>query len=133
VCPYRLRIFSLTLIGKGKEREDASHVRRRATSGIIAQIWPNPRRGGVKAKHSPLSQLEIILRVKLNLQGALAIAIHHDLHDHHTGILCQEVTLVSHPLVMVVIVIMLMCNIMLFIVQCPCVVMALIIFYTHKK
>jgi hypothetical protein len=31
--PYRSRIFSLTLTRKSKEREDASHARRRATSG----------------------------------------------------------------------------------------------------
>jgi hypothetical protein len=45
------RIFSLTLIGKSKEREDASHAGRRATSGTAIQLWPNPKKGGVKARH----------------------------------------------------------------------------------
>jgi hypothetical protein len=50
VCPSRSRIFSLTLIRKSKEREDASHVGRRATFEIIAQIQSNPKRGA-KARH----------------------------------------------------------------------------------
>jgi hypothetical protein len=45
-------IFSLTLIGKSKERDDASHVERRATSRIIAQIRLNLRKGAAKAKRS---------------------------------------------------------------------------------
>jgi hypothetical protein len=50
VCLWRSRIFSLTLRGKSKEREDASHVGRRATSGTAVQLWPNPKRGGAKAR-----------------------------------------------------------------------------------
>jgi hypothetical protein len=48
--PYRSKIFSLTLTGKSKGREDASHVGRRATSGTTVQIWLNPKRGGAKAR-----------------------------------------------------------------------------------
>jgi hypothetical protein len=39
-----------TLTGKSKEREGASHVGRRATSGTTVQIWPNPKRRGAKAR-----------------------------------------------------------------------------------
>jgi hypothetical protein len=35
---------------KSKEREDASHVGRRATSGIAVQLWPNPERRGAMAR-----------------------------------------------------------------------------------
>jgi hypothetical protein len=35
---------------KQREREDASHVGRRATSGTAVQLWPNPKRGGAKAR-----------------------------------------------------------------------------------
>jgi hypothetical protein len=42
--PLQSSISSLSLTGKNKEREDASHVGRRANSGIIAQIRLNPRR-----------------------------------------------------------------------------------------
>jgi hypothetical protein len=72
VCPCRSRIFSLILTGKGKEREDASHVGRMVTSGIIAQIWPNPKRGGVKARRLQVSRLGMILQVKMNRQGRAA-------------------------------------------------------------
>jgi hypothetical protein len=44
-----LRIFSLTLTQKDKEKEAVSHVGRRATFGIIAQTRLHLRRG-VKAK-----------------------------------------------------------------------------------
>jgi hypothetical protein len=40
--PLQSRIFSLTLTGKSKEREDASHAGRRATLGTTIQIWSNP-------------------------------------------------------------------------------------------
>jgi hypothetical protein len=47
--PLQVEDLLLTLIGKGKEREDASHAGRRATSQKTIQIWPNPQRG-VKAR-----------------------------------------------------------------------------------
>jgi hypothetical protein len=80
------------LIGKNEERKDDSDVGRRATFGIICQIRLNPRRGGAKAKCSPLSGLGMILQGKLNLQGATSITLHHALHDHLTNALWQEVT-----------------------------------------
>jgi hypothetical protein len=58
---YTSRIFSLTLT-----REDASHVGTWVTSGIIAQIRSNPRRGGAKARRSQVSKLGMILHVKMN-------------------------------------------------------------------
>jgi hypothetical protein len=97
-----LRIFSLTLIGKSKEREDASHEGRMATLGTTVQIWPNPQRGGVKARHSQVSRLGITLQAKMILQGLVATTLHHTLHGHHTNALWQEVKQVSHPLVMIV-------------------------------
>jgi hypothetical protein len=69
VCPYRSRIFSLKLTEKIKEREDVAHVGRRAISRIIAQIRPNPRRGGAKTRCLQVSRLRMILRAKMILQG----------------------------------------------------------------
>jgi hypothetical protein len=85
--PCNSRIFSLTLIGKRKEREDVSHVGRRATSRIIAQIWPNPKRGGAKTRCLHVSKLGMILQAKMILQGFVATALHHALHGHHTNAL----------------------------------------------
>jgi hypothetical protein len=98
--PCRSRIFYLTLTGKSKEREDASHAGRRATSGTTVQIWPNPQRGGAKARRLQVSKPGMTLQVKMNLQGHASIALHHALHGHHTNALWQEVKQVSHPLVM---------------------------------
>jgi hypothetical protein len=81
-------IFSLTLIGKGKEREDASHVGRRATTGTTIQIWPNPKRGGAKAKRLQVSKLGMTLQAKMNLQGRAAT---DPRHTHHASVLWQEV------------------------------------------
>jgi hypothetical protein len=84
-------------------------VGKRATSEIIAQIWLNPKRGGAKAKHLQVSRLGMILQAKINLQD-VAIALYHVLHTlHHTNALWQEVTRVSHPLVMIVTVMMRIC------------------------
>jgi hypothetical protein len=44
----------------------------------------------------------MILQAKMILQGLLATALHHAPHDHHTNNLRQEVILVSHPLVMII-------------------------------
>jgi hypothetical protein len=90
---------------KRKEIEDAPRVGRRVTSEIIAQIWSNPRRGGAKAKRSQVLRLGMILQVKMNLQGAATIALHHALH---ANALWQKVKQVSHPLVTIVIVIAMM-------------------------
>jgi hypothetical protein len=73
-------------------------VGRRATSEIIAQIWPNPRSGGAKTSHLQVLRLGIILQAKMNLQGPTATA----LHAHHTNALWKEVTQVSHPLVIAI-------------------------------
>jgi ribulose bisphosphate carboxylase small subunit len=73
-----------------------------ATFGTIAQIRLNPRKGGVEAKHSQLSRLEMILQVKMILQGAAAIALHHALHDHHTNGIWQKVNHMTHLLVMMI-------------------------------
>jgi hypothetical protein len=75
---------------------------RRATSGIIAQIWPNPKGGGAKTRHLQASRLGMILQAKMNLKGIVATSLHHALHAHHTNALWQEVTQVSHPLVIAI-------------------------------
>jgi hypothetical protein len=77
------------LIGKSKEREDASHAGRKVTSGTTVQIWLNPQRGGAKARD--LQGLEMILQAKMILQGLAATAPHHTLHGHLTNALWQEV------------------------------------------
>jgi hypothetical protein len=86
--PCRPRIFSLILIGKSKEREDALHAGRRATSGTTVQIWLNPKRGGAKARHLQVSKLRMTLQAKMNLQGCIATDPHH---SHHASALWQEV------------------------------------------
>jgi hypothetical protein len=97
-----MMIFSLTLIGKSKEREEVVHVGRRAISRIIAQIRPNQRRGGAKARRLQVLRLRMILQMKMILQGSASTTLHHALHGHHTNALWQEVNQVSHPLVMIV-------------------------------
>jgi hypothetical protein len=52
--PQQVEEFSLTLTGKSKEREDASHAGRMATLVTTIQIWPNLQRG-VKARRLQLS------------------------------------------------------------------------------
>jgi hypothetical protein len=47
----------------------------------------------------------MILQAKMTIQGLAATALHHALHIHHTNALWQEVNKVSHPLVMIVMVI----------------------------
>jgi hypothetical protein len=81
-------IFSLTLTGKSKEREDASHAGRRATLGTVVQLWPNPQKGGVRARRLQVSKLGMTLQVKMNLQRRIAIDPHH---DHHASALWLEV------------------------------------------
>jgi hypothetical protein len=84
---------------KSKERDDASHAGRRATSRTTVQIWPNPQRGGAKTRCLQVSKLGMTLQVKMNLQGHATTALHRALHGHHTNALWQEVKQVSHPLV----------------------------------
>jgi hypothetical protein len=103
VCPCRSRIFSLILSGKSKYREDALDVGRRAIFQIFAQIRPNPRREGTKARHLQVSRLGMIFQAKMILQELTTTALHHALHDHHKNALWQEVKQVSHPLVMILI------------------------------
>jgi hypothetical protein len=87
---------------KIKEREDALHAGRRATSGTTFQIWPNPQRGGTKARYSQVLRLGMILQVKMILQALASTALHHVLHGNLTNALWQEVKQVSHPLVTIV-------------------------------
>jgi hypothetical protein len=50
-------------------------MRRRDIYKIIAQISLNPRKGGAKARRSQVSKLGMILQVKMNLQGVVALFI----------------------------------------------------------
>jgi 3-dehydroquinate dehydratase len=100
--PLQVEDLLFNIDRKNKERDDASHVGRRAISGITAQIRPNPRRGGAKVRHFQVSRLGMILQAKMNLQGLVATTLHQALHSHHTNALWQEVNQVSHPLVMIV-------------------------------
>jgi hypothetical protein len=84
-------IFSLTLTGKCKEREEASHAGRRATSGTTVQTCLNPQRGGAKPRRLQVSKLEITLQAKMNLQGHATTNPHHAHHGHHASALWQEV------------------------------------------
>jgi hypothetical protein len=84
-------IFSLTLTRKTKEREDASHAGRRATSGTTVQLWPNPKRGGAKAWRLQVSKLGMTFQAKMNLQGRAATDSHHAHHGHHASASWQEV------------------------------------------
>jgi hypothetical protein len=104
--PLQVEDLLFNIDRKNKGREDSSHVGRRATFRIISQIQLNPRRVGAKARRSQRSRLRMMLQVKMNLQGAATIALHHAFHAlHPTNALWQEVTQVSHPLVMIVILI----------------------------
>jgi hypothetical protein len=78
----------------------------RVTLGTAVQIWSNPQRGGAKARRLQVSRLRITLQAKMNLQGHAATDPHHAHHGHNTSALWQEVKQVSHPLVMIVIVMM---------------------------
>jgi hypothetical protein len=77
-------IFSLTLTRKSKEREDASHARRRATSGIAVKTWPNPQTEGAKARRLQVSKLGMTLQAKINHQGHATTDPHH---AHHASAL----------------------------------------------
>jgi hypothetical protein len=62
---------------------------RRVTLGIIAQIRLHPRGGGAKAKPH---------------QGSMTIVTLH--HAHRTSALWHEVTLMIHPLVSMIVIVM---------------------------
>jgi hypothetical protein len=55
------------------------------------QTWPNPQRGGAKAKCLQVSKLGMTLQAKMNLQGHAATDPHHAHHGHHASALWQEV------------------------------------------
>jgi hypothetical protein len=48
--PLQVEELLFNIDKKNKEREDASHVGRMATSGTVVQTWPNPKKGGAKAR-----------------------------------------------------------------------------------
>jgi hypothetical protein len=48
--PLQVEDLLFNITGKSKEREDASHAGRRATSGTIVQLWLNPKRRGARAR-----------------------------------------------------------------------------------
>jgi hypothetical protein len=83
--PLQVEDLLFNIDRKSKEREDASHARRRATSGTAVQIWPNPQRGGAKARRLQVSKLGMTLQTKMNLQGRAAIDTHHTHHGHHAS------------------------------------------------
>jgi hypothetical protein len=89
--PLRVKDLLFNIDRKGKERENASHAGKRATSGTIVQIWPNPQRGGAKERRLQVSKLGMTLQAKMNLQGHVATGPHHAHHDHHASALWQEV------------------------------------------
>jgi hypothetical protein len=100
--PLQVEDLLFNINRKSKEKEDASHVGRRVISGITAQIRPNPRRGRAKARCLQVLRLGTILPAKMNPQETMATTLHHALHIHYTNALWQEVNQVSHPLVMIV-------------------------------
>jgi hypothetical protein len=55
--PLRVEDLLFSIDRKSKEKEDASHAGRRATSGTAVQLWPNPKRGGAKARRLQVSKL----------------------------------------------------------------------------
>jgi hypothetical protein len=89
--PLQIEDLLFNIDMKKQRREDASHVGRRATSRTAVQIWPNPQRGGAKARHLQVLKLGITLQAKINLQGRAATDPHHAHHGHHVTVLWQEV------------------------------------------
>jgi hypothetical protein len=53
--PLQLEDLLFNIDRKSKEREDASLAGKRATSGTIVQLWPNPQKGGAKSRRSQVS------------------------------------------------------------------------------
>jgi hypothetical protein len=63
--PLQIEDLLFNIDRKNKEREDASHAGRRATSRTIVQLWPNPQRGGAKPRRrSQVSRLGMALLAK---------------------------------------------------------------------
>jgi hypothetical protein len=89
--PLQVKDLLFNIDRKSKEREDASHAGRRATSGTVVQLWSNPPKGGAKARCLQVSKLGLTLQAKMNLQGHTTTNPHHDHHDHHASALWQEV------------------------------------------
>jgi hypothetical protein len=48
--PLQVEDLLFNIDRKSKEREDASHAGRRATSGTVVQLWSNPKRRGAKER-----------------------------------------------------------------------------------
>jgi hypothetical protein len=48
--PLQIEDLLFNIDIKSKEREDASHAGRRATSGTTVQLWLNPKWRGAKAR-----------------------------------------------------------------------------------
>jgi hypothetical protein len=89
--PLQVEDLLFNIDRKSKEREDASHAERRATSGIVVQLWLNPPKGGAKARRLQVSKLGLTLQAKMNIQGHATTNPHHDHHDLHASALWQEV------------------------------------------
>jgi hypothetical protein len=75
--PLQVEDLLFNIDRKNKEREDASHAGRRATSGTVVQLWSNPQKGGARAKRLQVSKLGITLQEKMNPQGRAATDPHH--------------------------------------------------------
>jgi hypothetical protein len=89
--PLQVEDLLFNIDRKIKEKENASHVGRRATSGTTVQIWPNPKREGAKARRLQVSKLGMTLQAKMNLQEHAPTGPHHAHHGHHTSALWQDV------------------------------------------
>jgi hypothetical protein len=48
--PLQVEDLLFNIDKKSKEKEDASHAGRSATSGTAVQLWPNPKMRGAKAR-----------------------------------------------------------------------------------
>jgi hypothetical protein len=104
--PLQVEDLLFNIDGKKQKRENVSHAGRRATSGTVVQIWPNPQKGGAKARRLQVSKLGMTLQAKMNLQGRAATDPHHAHQGHHASALWQEIKWVFHPLVMIAVVLM---------------------------
>jgi hypothetical protein len=104
--PLQVEDLLFNIDMKKKRKRGCFACGERATLGTTIQIWPNPQRGRAKANHLQVSRFEMTLQAKMNLQGHTATDPHHVHHGHHTIALWQEVKQVSHPLVMIVVVMM---------------------------
>jgi hypothetical protein len=83
--PLQVEDLLFNIDRKKQRREDASHVRRRATLGTTDQICSNPQR---EKQWQDYYKLGMTLQAKMNLQERAATDPHH---GHHTSALLQEV------------------------------------------